>query len=296
MTGSDLPSGASAAAIQSHYDAGNAFYEAWLDPSLTYSAARWSADIGTAPTLEQAQRRKLDWHLDAASVRRGARILDIGCGWGSLLDRAAHDRNAARAVGLTPSRRQCDWINGRSGTANIEVVCRRWQEADVGTGYDAVFSLGALEHVARPGLSAAGKIDSYERFFEFCRRSVSGSGRLSIQFVGWMDVPPSAETDNLPTELFPESDLPRLAEVIAAAEPTFHTLLLENVPNDYALTLRAWLSRINRHRDGLVREHGRQMVKSYIHAFRRFLLGFEAGSLGLYRIAFRTRRHRAETA
>jgi cyclopropane-fatty-acyl-phospholipid synthase len=193
-------------------------------------------------------------------------------------------------VGLTPSRQQCDWIGHHIGCTEIEVVCSLWQDADAGAGYDAAFSLGALEHFARPGLPAAGKIRSYQSFFEFCRRSVSDEGRLSIQFVGWMDVAPEAETDHLPIGLFPESNLPRLAEVIAAADPTFHPLSLENVPGDYALTLHAWLAKINAHRDELVRMHGRPLVKTYIHAFRRFLLGFESGSLGLYRIAFRPRR------
>jgi cyclopropane-fatty-acyl-phospholipid synthase len=103
MTRTDLPAGASPDAIRSHYDAGNAFYAAWLDPSMTYSAARWTG-AGRGPrSLEEAQAAKLDWHLDSASVRPGAQILDVGCGWGSLLARAIGERKAARAVGVTPS-------------------------------------------------------------------------------------------------------------------------------------------------------------------------------------------------
>jgi cyclopropane-fatty-acyl-phospholipid synthase len=297
MTGTrDSPGlslGASEGAIREHYDAGNEFYLAWLDPSMTYSAARWSANGARALTLEEAQERKLDWHLDAATVGRGSRLLDVGCGWGSLLVRAVRDRGAAEAIGLTPARRQRDWICSRLDEAGVEVHCSVWQEAHIGTGFDAVISLGALEHFAKPGLSVNEKIRSYERFFEFCRNAVSDNGRVSIQFIGWMDVRPNAECSYLPTELFPESNLPRLAEVIAAADRTFHPLYLENVPDDYVLTIRAWLGRLNGARDGLVREHGRDLVKTYIRAFRRFVLGFEAGSLGLYRLVLRPRGFRS---
>ena len=256
---------------------------------MTYSAARWSMKGARALTLEDAQERKLDWHLDAAAVGRGSRLLDVGCGWGSLIARAVQDRGVAEAVGLTPSHRQCDWIRSQLGGTRVEVQCSAWQEAKIGTGFDAVVSVGALEHFARPGLSVREKIRSYGRFFDFCRRTVAENGRVSIQFIGWMDVQPDAESRHLPTELFPESNLPRVAEVIAAADRTFHPFYLENAPDDYVLTIRAWLTRLNDARDGLVKDYGRDLVKTYIHAFRRFVLGFEAGSLGLYRLVLRPR-------
>src|ERR1700750_415005 len=79
--------GGSEAAIQHHYDVSNAFYALWLDETMTYSCALWNEDDGPGD-LADAQRRKLDFHLDAAGAARGRRLLDIGCGWGSLMDRA----------------------------------------------------------------------------------------------------------------------------------------------------------------------------------------------------------------
>lgn len=288
----DPGAGASPAAIRHHYDAGNAFYAAWLDPSMTYSAGRWAGDGRSASTLEQAQTAKLDWHLDAAAVMPGARLLDVGCGWGSLLDRAVRERDVARAVGVTPSAAQCDWISAHHAGPRIETVRATWQEVDVGTGHDAVVSIGALEHFARAGLSSAERIACYRGFFDFCARALSDNGRLSIQFIGWMDIAQGAEAASLPAELFPESDLPRFTEVIAAADPVFHPIRMENVPDDYARTLREWLSRLNAGRERLICAHGPDLVKIYIRGFRRFILGFESGSLGLYRVAFRRRMNR----
>ncbi len=79
--------GGTEAAIRHHYDVSNAFYALWLDPSLTYSCALWN-DGDALEDLGEAQRRKLDFHLAASGASRARHILDIGCGWGSLLERA----------------------------------------------------------------------------------------------------------------------------------------------------------------------------------------------------------------
>src|SRR5438874_3944026 len=94
--------GASAGAIQHHYDVGNPFYELWLDPTLTYSCARW--EPGDA--LEEAQIRKLDLIIGLGGASGKARVLDIGCGWGSCLDRLVRHHRVGEAVGLTMSRSQ----------------------------------------------------------------------------------------------------------------------------------------------------------------------------------------------
>lgn len=278
--------GAPDRAIRAHYDAGNAFFAAWLDREMVYSAARWPG----AATLEEAQLAKLDWHLDAARVGPDTRLMDVGCGWGALMARAAGQRRARQAVGLTPSEAQADWIADHVDLPGISVIRGRWQDVTAPGPFDAIVSIGALEHFARPGLTPDGKRRAYAAFFEFCAERVQADGRLSLQFIGWMDVPPERERENLPAELFPDSDLPRLEEVLSAAAERFHLLTLENAPSDYARTLGAWTDRLNRQRDALTARHGRPLVARHLRAFRRFRLGFEAGSLGLYRAAFRPRR------
>src|ERR1700722_1853230 len=79
--------GGTEAAIQHHYDVSNAFYALWLDETLTYSCGLWR-DGDDPDDLLAAQRRKIDYHLDAAGISRARHVLDIGCGWGSLLERA----------------------------------------------------------------------------------------------------------------------------------------------------------------------------------------------------------------
>src|SRR5829696_3873616 len=96
-----------AAAIRHHYDVGNDFYRLWLDPSLTYSCAM---PDGPDDSLAAAQERKLRWHLDAVRADRAARVLDVGCGWGALLERLARERGVRRSVGLTLSDEQAAYV------------------------------------------------------------------------------------------------------------------------------------------------------------------------------------------
>src|SRR5258705_13615220 len=102
-TGNDR--GASAEAIQHHYDVGNDFYTLWLDETKTYSSALWE----DARTLEEAQLRKIDYHIRQARVEGAHRVLDIGCGWGSTLKRLVEHAGVEQAVGITLSNAQADW-------------------------------------------------------------------------------------------------------------------------------------------------------------------------------------------
>jgi cyclopropane-fatty-acyl-phospholipid synthase len=276
---------ASAAAIRAHYDVDNDFFATWLDPSLCYSAARWT---GQADGLIAAQRRKLDWHLDAAHVGSGTRLLDVGCGWGALLF-AASARGAREVTGLTLARKQVGWIRDRSEVPGVRVIQRGWQSATFDKPFDVVISVGALEHFARPELDWEEKTRACGAFFDFCRRSLTPKGRVSLQFIGWMNVEPKDERRHLPSMLFPQSNLPRVEEVIAAAAPGFHLLRLENRPQDYVRTLNAWLGRLRAHGAALEERHGREKLRSYVRGFQRFMLGFEAGSIGLYRAAWSVR-------
>src|SRR4051794_23840142 len=116
--------GAAAAAIQAHYDVGNAFYQLWLDPTLSYSCALWQEGDGD-DQLEAAQRRKLAYHAEQSRARGRARVLDVGCGWGALLRHLVEAEGVARAVGLTLSQAQAELIASRADP-RLEVRLESW--------------------------------------------------------------------------------------------------------------------------------------------------------------------------
>src|SRR3954469_13695858 len=105
--------GAPPQAVRSHYDLSNHFYATRLDESMTYSCALWDEDA-ERDTLADAQRRKLDYLATVAHAPGGGRALEVGCGWGSILRRLAHECGVERAVGLTLSSAQVAHVASRA--------------------------------------------------------------------------------------------------------------------------------------------------------------------------------------
>src|ERR1700722_19395414 len=140
-----------AAAIGFHYDQPLEFYAAFLDPELVYSCAYFETDD---TTLERAQRAKIDYILQKLRLAPGERLLDIGCGWGSLVMRAA-ERSGVEALGITLSRSQYEEaqrrIAARGLTGRARVELRDYRELGNLT-FDKIVSVGMIEHVGRSRL------------------------------------------------------------------------------------------------------------------------------------------------
>ena len=275
--------GASQEAIQYHYDVGNDFYQAWLDGGMSYSAAIWPNDRHQPVTLEEAQNAKLDWHLSSAGAGKGMRLLDIGCGWGSLIHRGLTERGIGSAVGLTLADEQAAHNRERFAGEAVEIRVSAWQDFTDPQPFDAIISIGAFEHFAKPDMDPAEKTACYAEFFRFCASALGNGGRLSLQTITWMNMAREQETANLPLHIFPESNLPRVAEIVAAAEPSFHTMQMHNRPRDYALTLREWMKRLRANKGPLEDKYGKELVNRYLQGFASFALGFDHGVLGLTR-------------
>src|SRR5690349_6237068 len=135
--------GAGAAAIRHHYDVGNEFWQVWLDPTMTYSCAMWEAADGDVEDLEQAQRRKLDYHIAQARAAGATRVLDVGCGWGSMLMRLVNSYEVKHVVGLTLSDAQAQYARAIA-PSNVEVLLRNWSDYEPSAPFDAVISIGAF--------------------------------------------------------------------------------------------------------------------------------------------------------
>jgi cyclopropane-fatty-acyl-phospholipid synthase len=136
--------------ISHHYDLGNDFYRAWLDPGMTYSSAVFAEPVSPSERLESAQERKLRLLLDRLELKPGDRLLDIGCGWGSLAEIAARDYGA-RVTGLTLSEEQKAYADRRMAKAGLGdwVEIRLEDYRDVKGEYDAVASVEMVEAVGQ---------------------------------------------------------------------------------------------------------------------------------------------------
>jgi cyclopropane-fatty-acyl-phospholipid synthase len=271
--------GASAEAIQAHYDVSNAFYRLWLDPSMTYSCALWDG----AETLEAAQLAKLDLHLCQSRAGAGKRLLDVGCGWGALLERAVTHHGVREAVGLTLSAAQRDGAKHAPG-ANVRL--ESWQAHQPTAPYDAIVSIGAFEHFVKPGLARVDKVEAYRNFFAWCHRhSVPGSW-LSLQSIVYEDYDEQVPNEFV-KEIFPESDLPRLSEAFEAMQGLYEVVVLRNDREHYAKTLQMWLSSLRRQRTEVIALHGEDLYRRYERYLGIFVVGFHVGTVNLTRFAAR---------
>ncbi|MFV0623101.1 class I SAM-dependent methyltransferase [Sphingomonas sp. ac-8] len=156
--------------IQFHYDLGNDFYRAWLDPSMTYSSAIFAEP---QEPLETAQDRKLQEILDRTATMPGDTILEIGCGWGSFAERAA--RAGRRVHGLTLSAEQKRFVEQRVAAAGIEGVEVSLTDYRDATGrYDAIASIEMVEAVGR---------EYWPSYLDTIAARLKPGGRAALQYI-----------------------------------------------------------------------------------------------------------------
>ncbi|MEW6764546.1 MAG: cyclopropane fatty acyl phospholipid synthase [Pseudomonadota bacterium] len=213
-----------------HYDLGSDFFAAMLDPTMAYSCGYWAR----ADSLEAAQEAKLDLICRKLDLRPGMRLLDIGCGWGSLMKFAA-EHHGAHCVGLTISKAQAEF--GRERCANLPVEFRLADYREFNrTGrerFERIASIGMFEHVGHK---------NYRAYFAMARRSLTEDGLFLLHTIGknqrGFTVDPWIER-----YIFPNGILPALGEVADASERLFITEDLHNFGADYDRTLMAWHAR-----------------------------------------------------
>ncbi len=277
--------GAGPAAIRHHYDVGDDFWRTWLDPTMTYSCAMWR-DPGD--DLEAAQRRKLDHHVAQARAHGQARVLDVGCGWGSMLTHLVRAHGVAHAVGLTLSEAQLAHVRA-TAPPGVEARLSSWSDYQPAEPFDAVISVGAFEHFARQGLGASVQVESYRRFFSACRGWLKPGGRLSLQTIAYGDVPRDRPLRDrfIVDEIFPDSELPRLADIAQAAEMSLEIELVQSDRDDYAKTLRSWFSRLRARRAEAVAVSSEETVARYERYLRTFAYSMELGAFTLLRLTMR---------
>ena len=242
--------------IAFHYDLGEDFYAAWLDRGMTYSSAVFAEPIGPDEPIEQAQSRKIALLLDRVAAGAGARLLDIGCGWGSVVEAAA--ARGADVTGITLSPSQRDFAAARlEQRARIELRDYR----DVEPGFDAVTSVEMVEAVGQ---------EYWPDFLGAIARALVPGGRAALQFIAIDDAifeRYAANADFIQTYIFPGGLLVSESRFRALAEAA--GLRWEDRRGyglHYAETLRRWRARF----DAAVAEG-------------RLPQGFDARFVGLWR-------------
>ncbi|MFJ8668326.1 class I SAM-dependent methyltransferase [Streptomyces sp. NPDC093600] len=224
-------------AISHHYDVGNDFYALVLGPSMVYSCAYWTED----GTLEDAQRDKLDLIARKLRLREGDRLLDVGCGWGSMAIHAAREYGA-QVVGVTLSREQAAFARKRIAeeglTDRIEIRVQDYRDVKDGP-YDAISSIGMAEHV--------GEV-RYRKYADTLYALLKPGGRLLNHQISRRPTPDEAtyEVDEfIDAYVFPDGELAPMGRTLATLEDAgFEVRDVEAIREHYALTLRRWVANL----------------------------------------------------
>lgn len=275
--------GASAEAIQHHYDVGNAFYRLWLDPTMSYSAACW---VDEDDTFELAQQHKLAFHVTQARAQVAQRVLDVGCGWGALLKYLVDTYPVEQVVGLTLSQEQAKWIASYH-EPRIDVRLESWSDHTPTEPYDAIVSVGAFEHFARPEHSDAQRIAGYRDFFQCCHAWLRPGGWMSLETITYENMRREDRSRFLLENIYPQSDLPTLADIAEATERLFEIVTYRNDRADAERTWRAWLKTLKAKRAEAVQLVGEEKVVTYETYLKFSIIAFHIGNLGLPRIALK---------
>ena len=255
--------------VAAHYDLGNDFYSAWLDATMTYSSARFASP---AESLEEAQLRKVHTLLERLDVAPGKRLLDIGCGWGTLAIEAA--RRGAAVVGLTLSTEQKEWAEAKVAEAGLadRIEIRLQDYRDTAEQFDAIASVEMVEAVGRRWWGA---------YLDSIARNLKLGGTAALQFIsidhGIFDRY-AHNADFIQTYIFPGG--------LLLDEPQFEALAQERGLSwedregfgaDYAETLKRWRQRYDQAvaRGGL---HG--FERPFHELWRYYLMYCEGGFRG----------------
>ena len=218
--------------ISAHYDLGNAFYKLWLDDTMTYSSAIFDSKTNS---LEAAQRQKYAQVLEAAEVKSGSKVLEIGCGWGGFAEEAA--KRGADVRGITLSKEQLDFANNRLANAKLDDKAKMHFEdyRDTNGTFDAIASIEMIEAVGEP---------HWPIFFKTIFNRLKPGGAAAIQGITILESNYDAYrngVDFIQRYVFPGGML--LTKDIMREQSAKAGLLLEKIECfglSYAETLRQW--------------------------------------------------------
>jgi cyclopropane-fatty-acyl-phospholipid synthase len=269
--------GRDAFAISHHYDVGNDFYRLVLGPAMTYSCAHF-ADTDTS--LEQAQASKHDLVCRKLGLhqRAGMRLLDVGCGWGSMAMHAAREYGT-RVVGVTISAEQADLASERVREAELDdlIEIRVQDYRDVTDGpFDAVSSIGMFEHVGRERIA---------EYFTTVRGLLVPHGRMLNHAISAIGGSRISTRSFMYRYVFPDGELMDVGDVVLAMEAAgFEIRDVQSLREHYARTLREWVANLQANWDEAVTLAGEARARIWLLYMAASTIGFDDGGISVHQV------------
>jgi cyclopropane-fatty-acyl-phospholipid synthase len=264
-------------AVSHHYDVGNEFYSLVLGPSMTYSCARF-ADAGMSLVDAQAAKHELICRKLGLQERRGARLLDVGCGWGSMAIHAATEHDA-HVVGVTISNEQAASARQRVEAAGVSdrVEIRIQDYRRVADGpFDAISSVGMAEHVGER------KMDDY---FGILHSLLRPGGRMLNHAISSVGGSRLRRRGFVYRYVFPDGELLDVGNTVLSMERAgFEVRDVESLREHYATTLRTWVANLERHWDEAVELVGEGRARVWLLYMSGSVNSFDDNSIAVHQV------------
>jgi cyclopropane-fatty-acyl-phospholipid synthase len=287
-------------AVTHHYNVSNRFYEMVLGPSMAYSCAVF---VSRDDTLEQAQARKVDLVARKLDLQPGTRLLDVGCGWGTMGIHAAQ-HFGARVVGITLSEPQANYATEQARLAGVsDLVEFRVQDfRDVNDGpFDAISSIGMSEHVGRKSLSSytqlmfdlvkpGGRFLNHAigrpvSFDDDPRPSKTTERYRQMQIALGLRGPSKTGSQFIDRYVFPDGELHEVGALMSIFQAHgFEVRHVESLREHYAMTLRHWVDNLTKRFDEAVEEVGIERARVWRLYMAGSAVGFERHHLEIHQV------------
>ena len=252
--------------VQAHYDLSNEFFALFQDPTRTYSCAYFPRE---GMTLHEAQVAKLDLTLDKLGLQPGMTLLDIGCGWGSVMKRAI-ERYDVNVVGLTLSKNQhayCQQVlDGVDSSRSRRALLCDW--ADFHEPVDRIVIIEALEHFG---------FDRYDDFFTFAYNALPADGVMLLHSITGLHpkqmiergIPVTIEMAKfikfIINDIFPGGRLPMIESVEEhSTKVGFKVARIQSLQPDFAKTLDLWAEALEARKDEAIAIQSEEMYERYM--------------------------------